>query len=104
MKKLLQVLTILFVGSLLLAACGDDDAEQTESETNESLEQEETEESEVEEETEVSEEESDDDSNSDGVRGDTEDQEDLSIGDTGKIDSELATYEITLENARLFDE
>ncbi|WP_339228215.1 DUF4352 domain-containing protein [Oceanobacillus sp. FSL K6-2867] len=110
MKKMLQILAVLFISTLLLGACSSDDSEPSEEidngtteanddETNESAETEEdnTEEKNTEEDT-------DNDSNSGGFNTGTEDQEDLSIGDTGKFDSDLTTYEITLDEAQVLDE
>ncbi|WP_149475438.1 hypothetical protein [Oceanobacillus polygoni] len=50
------------------------------------------------------EEDTDNDSNNGGFTTGTEDQEDLSIGDTGKFDSDLTTYEITLNSVEIVEE
>lgn len=84
------------MGSLLLVACGDGNAEHAEGETvSEGMD--------TGEETETTEA-AENDARNEEVEDYGEDQENLAIGDTARFDTDLTTYEITLENARIFDE
>ncbi|WP_067727332.1 DUF4352 domain-containing protein [Oceanobacillus damuensis] len=118
MKKVLITMTILILTMVLLGACSDstedeetpvneettadedttgDNKEETDTAAENNNKEDQVDEDE---ETEVK----DQGSTNGGFTTGTEDQLDLSIGDTGRFDSDLTTYEITLENAELVDE
>ena len=92
MKKLTLILTALLASMFLMSACSEDKDEVKESDNN------------------VVNEESNDGKNNDDDSGKssseitTEDQLDLTLGDTGKFDTTLGTYEMTVESAELLEE
>ncbi|WP_067727336.1 DUF4352 domain-containing protein [Oceanobacillus damuensis] len=91
MKKLYASVSIIFLVSALLAACSDSEAEEKIDLNNT--------------ETQIQDEGQTTDSSSEtSFNSETEDQENLTIGETGRFDSDLTTYEITLENAKIVEE
>ncbi|HEY4601378.1 MAG TPA: hypothetical protein VIG73_08935, partial [Cerasibacillus sp.] len=103
MKKLTLILTALLVSTFILAGCSDDKDEVKESDNNV-----------------VNEENNDGKDNEDAEKDDdskdnngdsgkrtseikTEDQLDLEIGDTGKFDTTLGTYELTVTSAKIIE-
>ncbi|HEY4601380.1 MAG TPA: hypothetical protein VIG73_08945 [Cerasibacillus sp.] len=90
MKRLTLILTALLVSTFILAGCSDDKDETKESDNN------------------VVNEENNDGKDNDSDKGSseitTEDQLDLKLGDTGKFDTTLGTYEMTVESAELLEE
>src|SRR5699024_3170775 len=99
----------VLLGCIALAACNSENEEEnTEAEGNES--QEAIEDTEVDSEVEVNEEpgeteesnENEDDSSGNGIFEVTEeDQLDLSVGDTGVLETSIGTYELTVESAEI---
>ncbi|MBB5147057.1 hypothetical protein HNQ35_002274 [Cerasibacillus quisquiliarum] len=103
MKRLTLILTALLISTFMLVACSDDKDEAKESDNNV-----------------VNEENNDGKDNEDAEKDDdskdnddlgkrtseitTEDQLDLKLGDTGKFDTTLGTYEMTVESAKLLEE
>ncbi|HEY4601393.1 MAG TPA: hypothetical protein VIG73_09010 [Cerasibacillus sp.] len=92
MKRLTLILTALLISTFILAGCSDDKDETKESDNNV-----------------VNEENNDgkdneDDSDKSASEITTEDQLDLTLGDTGKFDTTLGTYEMTVESAELLEE
>ncbi|MBB5147455.1 hypothetical protein HNQ35_002684 [Cerasibacillus quisquiliarum] len=103
MKRLTLILTALLISTSMLVACSDDKDEVKESDNNV-----------------VNEENNDGKDNEDAEKDDdskdnddlgkstseitTEDQLDLTLGDTGKFDTTLGTYEMTVESAELLEE
>lgn len=116
MKKLLLMLTILFVSTVILSACNDEkDKPNGEEDSGENLEEtiegsnnedndtDKSDDKSTEEDDSASKE-TDDSSKGEKFETETEDQLELSIGDTGKFDSDLTTYEITLDDAEIIEE
>ncbi|AVQ99452.1 hypothetical protein OBCHQ24_10655 [Oceanobacillus iheyensis] len=104
MKKWLVVLFVLLV--MVFSACSNEEGSSNEEEQklDETIEgnnngDEKEEEEEIENDNDSSEDESE--GVSGGFETQTEDQLDLIIGDTGKFDTDLTTFEITLENAKI---
>ncbi|MCG3420737.1 hypothetical protein [Oceanobacillus jordanicus] len=105
MKKGLVALLVLI--ALIISACSDEegstnDEEQNLEETIEGNNKDEQEDEEKENDTSV-----EDEEDSEDVSGpfetQTEDQLDLTIGDTGRFDTDLTTFEITLEDAEIIE-
>ncbi|GAQ19903.1 ABC transporter substrate-binding protein [Oceanobacillus picturae] len=98
MKKSLVVLLVLI--ALIISACSEKDTTNKEEEQNldESMEGNSDEEQEVEEEDSDSSE-----NEGGGFETQTEDQLDLTIGDTGRFDTDLTTFEITLNDAEIIE-
>lgn len=108
MKRKLFLLTAILLSCIALVACNSDNEEgNTEEEVDEEKvteSQEATEDTEVEEdeETEETEESNDSDAASNGTFEVTEeDQLDLSVGDTGVLETSIGTYELTVESAEI---
>lgn len=113
MKRSFMLAAILFTSAFILGACGDDDKkdepnkEVDETETGNEEDQEASDDSEsgADEDDSATEEDEDSEESSSEKDGSfkikTEDQLDLGIGDTGKFDTTLGTYELTLDKAEL---
>ncbi|HEY4601391.1 MAG TPA: hypothetical protein VIG73_09000, partial [Cerasibacillus sp.] len=91
MKRLTLILTVLLISTFILAGCSDDKDETKESDNNV-----------------VNEENNDgkdneDDSDKSSSEITTEDQLDLKLGDTGKFDTTLGTYEMTVTSAKIIE-
>ncbi|MCG3420736.1 DUF4352 domain-containing protein [Oceanobacillus jordanicus] len=108
MKKWLVVLLVIV--TLVISACsdGEDNKGDEEQNLNETMEGNNTSEEEKKGEEETENDSSIEDEDSEDSSGpfetQTEDQLDLAIGDTGKFDTDLTTYEITLNGAEIKSE
>lgn len=112
MKKTLWLISILFISAMLLGACGDD-KKKNENENNApdvNLNEEQNKGNEEEnnsvsnEENNIGNNETNENTNSEKPsKGDTGDQLDLKIGDTGTFDTVLGKYDMTLNSAELVD-
>ncbi len=76
-------MSILFISVVVLVACGKDEADTSSPIVNDKENNQETE------------------SSKSSLIGDTPDQLDLSIGDTGKFDTTLGTFDLTLDSVKL---
>ncbi|CDO01809.1 hypothetical protein BN988_00255 [Oceanobacillus picturae] len=104
MKKRLVVLFVLLV--MVFSACSNEEGSSNEEEQklDESIEGNNNgEEKEEEIDNDTSEEDEDSEGVSGGFETQTEDQLDLTIGDTGRFDTDLTTFEITLEDAEIIE-
>lgn len=108
MKKILSFLTTVLLTGMVLTACngGNEGEENTEEIVNESQglpdDTEEDTDEDMNEEIEETEETNEDGSSSNGVFEVTEeDQLDLSVGDTGVLQTSIGTYELTVESAEI---
>lgn len=100
MRKLISLIAIMFIMSMILIACSDDnDGVNQENSNADNISAEENNES-SNELDENSDEIEDEDSRND-LEITEEDQEDLKMGDTGTVDTVLGTYEMTLDDAEL---
>ncbi|GAQ19904.1 ABC transporter substrate-binding protein [Oceanobacillus picturae] len=107
LKKWLVVLLVLI--TLIISACSDEegspnDEEQNLEETIEGNSNKDEQEDEEKENDTSAEEERDSEEASGGFETQTEDQLDLTIGDTGRFDTDLTTFEITLDDAMIQQE
>ncbi|CDO01810.1 hypothetical protein BN988_00256 [Oceanobacillus picturae] len=109
MKKSLVVLLVLI--TLIISSCSNEEGSSSLNEEEQNLDETIEENNNGDEKEEEEEIENDNDSSEDELEGvsggfetQTEDQLDLIIGDTGKFDTDLTTFEITLENAKIQQE
>ncbi|RDW21719.1 hypothetical protein [Oceanobacillus chungangensis] len=112
MKKILTLLTILIATTLFLSACGDEKeptADTTPTESQDNTGEDSATEEPVEDTEKGTDSTQEDDSNTgedsatskNDLNINTKDQLDLKIGDTGKFDTTIGQFEITLDNAKL---
>lgn len=105
-------MTILLISTVVLTACGDDKKEEQNKVDNDvpGIGNNETDKQNENNDIKNNEENKEDETNNEGnsnqssgtsVKGDTPDQLDLSIGDTGKFDTSLGTFDLTLDSAEL---
>ncbi|HEY4601384.1 MAG TPA: hypothetical protein VIG73_08965 [Cerasibacillus sp.] len=101
MKKITLILTALLISTFMLVACSEDKDETKESDNN--VVNEENNDGKDNEKVEKGDDSknNDDDSGKSTSEITTEDQLDLTLGDTGKFDTTLGTYEVTLTSAKL---
>ncbi|MBB5147453.1 hypothetical protein HNQ35_002682 [Cerasibacillus quisquiliarum] len=103
MKRLTLILTVLLISTFMLVACSDDKDEAKESDNNvvneENNDGKDNDEAEKDDNTK----DNDDDSGKSTSEITTEDQLDLKLGDTGKFDTTLGTYEMTVTSAKIID-
>ena len=104
MKRLTLILTALLISTIMLVACSDDKDEAKESDNN--VVNEENNDGKDNEDAEKDDDSKDNDDDSDKSSSEitTEDQLDLQLGDTGKFDSTLGTYDMTVKSAELLKE
>lgn len=101
MKRLTLILTALFISTFMLAACSDDKDEAKESDNNVVNEENNDGKNNDDAEKDDDSKDNDGDSGKNSSEITTEDQLDLKMGDTGKYDTTLGTYEVTLTSAKL---
>ncbi|MBB5147066.1 hypothetical protein HNQ35_002283 [Cerasibacillus quisquiliarum] len=102
MKRLTLILTALLISTFMLVACSDDKDEVKESDNN--VVNEENNDGKDNEDAEKDDDSKDnDDSGKSTSEITTEDQLDLKLGDTGKFDTTLGTYEMTVTSAKIID-
>lgn len=89
MKKYLNFTAILLTMSVVLIACGDNKEETNDTNADETSE------------VEQNSEETSSESSEDDLEITEEDQKDLKLGDTGKVETVLGTYEVTLDSGEL---
>jgi len=116
MKKLLTFTFIAILSTSLMVACGNEDStdegnnEEQTNESNELISNNEQEEvanentNEEIEENETNENNEENTSNGNNTSGNYEDQTDLRLGDSGKMETTIGEYEVTFSNTELFTE
>ncbi|GEN32514.1 hypothetical protein HNQ35_002277 [Cerasibacillus quisquiliarum] len=103
MKRISLILTVLLISTFMLVACSDDKDEAKESDNNVVNEENNDENDKNNAEKDDDSKDNDDDSDKSSSEIITEDQLDLKLGDTGKFDTTLGTYEMTVMSAKLLD-
>lgn len=116
MRKILLLLTILLVGSIALTACNNDDNNEKKEKKDENVEapidegnsKDEATDNSSTDDSSTDEDDSDLDDSKGSKEGDfsleTEDQLDLGLGDTGKFETSIGTFELTLDAVKFTDE